>query len=1786
MRRIYCMLMFLATLTAGTGFWSFGVAQLASVTGDSLVPGAVEEPPSVGGAAAEDTVFTIKAISSEELLQIKEKLLKERNQLDTEIQSLLEEGLEQSKSYLETNVDATSATSALILIQRAEYLQNVQTEEFLAKVEEIDKQNSKIIAEWEKKIVEAKAAGLDDNSPGWPQLNLLPDPKKDNSKVIETFQLVIDRFPESDYVDDAMYNMAFLKEEEGNQLTLEDPVKGDRKKKEALRVYQDITVRFSDGRYAPESYMRIAEYYFNRGGDDLNKAIKNYKKVMDYPESPRFSEAVYKLAWTYYKFEDYPNAIAYFTYLVDDVDTARALNVPVKNLDEEAIKYVGICFNRWGAEVDRVKGTEDGGHKLIRAYINEAGLTDRRYADDVVWELAESYNFEQQDTLAIYAYETLLDMYPLYEKAPKAQGRIVLAYQRMLDASEDQGFKLAMQDSVIQGRYRLFNRYKPGSQWSSVVEEKSVVREANQDANDALLQNIYYYFDLAFANSDTAIFRNSIADMRLYLETFPVDSSAYIVNYNMALVYEKFLMEPDSAYKEYFKVASEYTEDEFRAIASQRAYTIAVSLHEANPWQRPEDAPTDSLLPLTVEEQRLVDAIDNYARLFPDTTTLYIVDEDSLGKLTVKGPPGRETPNLLAYAGGLFYDHNDYDNSKKYFYTIMKRYPNSSKVAVAQTYILQSYYNNGDYRSTEIMARKVLENPLATEQQKDQAKGAIITSIFKRAEEFQEAKEFRKAGFEFRRAYDEGVAVAYTDPEGVLPNALFNSGTNFYEGKDIKNGIESYLEHKDKFPEHEDAPKALYNAHDGYAELRDWVNSSKYGEELVDKYPDFSANEGEINAEIVLYNTEVYYEKAAKVAKSEGNETAERQYYEEAIRVSQKFVDLFPSSKYASDVDFNVAKLLFKVDREEEAYARYEAFSAKYPDDPRNVEASYQVGMNHLDKDRVEEAKTAFRNAKERSDGLRDQDKDYNPYYASESIHELTQILFVEFDKITLSLPVSTQKQREEQKFAIAQELTGYYDDIVTYPTPRAFEAFYNKGYVLELFANTLSDKEFVESGNVFEDVVARKSVNDDASIFYEQAVNAYKRSFSDLKLATTKVEERIQLKTDSLVAEGKSEDAIENILEGKTEREKQVSLKTQLDNVNKYRDLCRGKITSIAFGMAEARAAGVYALYNAPTESEPGTPVFFAEKFQLFTNFVKPESDGAVESYQRVIDEGDTLGVRDKYVIESGRQMVRMTGLVPSALAKVSITTFAKYEEFRKGFNNIATIDKVVGAEEVDYYTDPETGLDFYTLFYGTYDAPMSDYLSQWSRATGIGAINNYILALQQAREKNLVNEESRQIEKEMLDFAFEFAEENMDIADTADYYYKKFEADFLKNQDELWWYSDASLVYSDNKDFARENAILALEAVFNAGEDLGLMTLQIAPSGAEIAETDNVRFKRNLAMLAKINPDVYSDYLDVKSSKSKYASNYQDWLTHYKEVPDWQTARYDDSRWFAAAPPPNYPTTHHKVLGDNKAYPIWIGLGQTFTKPELPESGTFIDPGPGPEDEPADTGGIEIPDDLPADTSDGDGDFDETPLEIPGEDEDSTEFSDEPLDGDDSTKAAYAGAVVVKRYDIVVADTTIPTSYSSDERTKILSEANLLFVRKTFFVKGLPQSGTLYIAVDGYYDFYVNGSYVAGALAAEEDVSASKLETQTIPAANLKQGKNVLAILLTDDISLEAHYGLRAYLEVAEIEDLTKGFLVQEELPKGKQLNQVLFNRGRVTVMPAQSGDAGESDFDDGTQ
>ena len=82
-----------------------------------------------------------------------------------------------------------------------------------------------------------------------------------------------------------------------------------RKNRLLANCFQSIIDEFPESTYAPEAYMKLAEsYFYPEPGDSLpqtilklNKSIQLYKNVLQYKESPRYDEALYKLGWSYYR---------------------------------------------------------------------------------------------------------------------------------------------------------------------------------------------------------------------------------------------------------------------------------------------------------------------------------------------------------------------------------------------------------------------------------------------------------------------------------------------------------------------------------------------------------------------------------------------------------------------------------------------------------------------------------------------------------------------------------------------------------------------------------------------------------------------------------------------------------------------------------------------------------------------------------------------------------------------------------------------------------------------------------------------------------------------------------------------------------------------------------------------------------------------------------------------------------------------------------------------------------------------------------------------------------------------------------------------------------------------------------------------------------------------------------------------------------------------------------------------------------------------------------------------
>ncbi len=1700
-----------------------------------------------------DSSSSLENVSSEDLLKLKQELESQKSKLETERILLQDKGLKQSKEFLE-KTGTSSTTTALVLLQRAEYVFNVMNDRYSAQAESISVENAKVILEWDRKKDEKKRQLLaekkdekeiEDILNQLPSPTLAPDPEAEYTEVINTYQQLMDNFPESQYVVDAMYNIAFFREQEGKQLKARGEegrasADGDRKQREALKIYQDLAVRFPDSKYAGECYNRIGEYYFLKGGDaDLQKAIKNYSKVLDYPQSSRFQEALYKLAWTHYRLGDYPKAISYFTYLVEDVDTAKYYNNETQELDIEALVYIGISFNRWAEQIDQAQGTNEGGYKLIREYIGEAKLKSKRYAPEIMWQLGESYNVEQKDTLALYVYKILLQDFPLFWRAPEAQYRVILTYDRMSRSTNDKVTAKALLDSVIANRFQLYNNYKPASEWSKVTEDKEVVTRGNRMARDVLVDNIIYYYGEAGVTNDLGDWRLAMDYSRQFIRFFPVDTYAYFFHYNLAKIQYIFFKILDSSYEDFVKVSTLYPYDLYRYNSSLNAYTIADSLYRQTPFTRPVKASADTIFPLTKGEVKLIDAINNYARLFADTVSLYPVDSLENPK-PVLGIPGKKTPEFLAAAGQIYYMHNDFARASQYFNTIVTRYPGNAKAQLSQRYLMQSYFDRKDYRSSEIIAKSLINAPGSTEDQKNEARTIVFYSIFKRAEEFQAKKLGYKAAREFQRAYEEGTKVGYTKKD-QLEIAMYNAGFEYGNAKELKRSVSLFEAFADSFPSSKNAPNALWWVQQRYSEMKDMKLAAKTSERIADKYPNYNENNGTTTAEIALYNAEYYYEQAAKQATTKSDTTEAKGLNTKAIEVSNKFVQRYPKSQYSAEIDFNIAKLYFAVNEEEKAYTKYTQFARTYPLDKRNVQALYDVGQNHLRRNRRGDAIIAFQDAKKKSDELKGQRLDFNKFFSSESVYELSRLRYEDFSKISIKEPNIGAK--EDRKLAIIQDLMTYYDAITSYAQLRTYEAAYYRGLVREEFGDVLANREFKQEKDLAKMIKSQSESFYGASVVYKAAVQEYINASEFLDKVYKKFTDDEKAMADSLKRKyparpDTAQEILKALVEGKTAKEKEYSLARQKELAVQYRDLAKSKISRILFAVANSKKLilDIYVNSPIPADLKIGSLEYVAYQQGVLSKLVQPAATDAIKSFENAIKEMDSLGINDKYRAECQRNLVKFAGIVPGEMSKLAFSVMGYFKGFSDQYRDVVS--------KGDTYVDKKTGKDFYTIFYEI-PGDMNTYISQFAKPIGEQAVKGYATAVVEAKEQKRFDEDAIQVQREMFNYAYDFAKLNYSESDTADKYYKQYEAISFKNQgdDAFAYYGEASQAYSQILTFARENARGILEEAYNAAIDLELAKLVDDPQGrkdengkpAKVVLTDNPEVRKILALLGKYD-SYYAKLLNLKSTTNLYASNYESWKSSNRFNDSWVQNSFNDGVWYTAAAPSSAPVVAHKILEDNKAYPIWLAVGQKFDVPELPKW-------------------VEPVIDNTVKTSDSGA----TNTDIPD--------TNKTVAPPDSTIKTESFRTRLEQLTLsIVQDTSAKPVYTQDQIKKQLDTSNTVYFRTSFDVVGSAQSGKLYIAIDGNYEFYLNGVFVGTALAEVEDEKGDSLEISELALENFVQGSNVLAIKVVDG-SPKARFGLRALLEVVEIEDPTAG-IKEPALPSRDELRSILLRRGRIVV------------------
>lgn len=206
----------------------------------------------------------------------------------------------------------------------------------------------------------------------------------------------------------------------------------------------------------------IGDLHFLTAGE-LAEAIAAYSKVADDAESKFYDEALYKLAWSYYRNDEFLKGIIAFDKSVVYSDKLEAEGKDPLELRPESIQYIAISFtDPWSLEEQ-----PDPVRAYDRAYDFYKDRMDERHVRDVFIQLGDTFAVLEAYTQAADSWRLALKKWPLEPDNPEIHQKIVNAFEEMGDS-----------DLADDEAGRLAALYAPGTEWY-------LANETNREAMDS-----------------------------------------------------------------------------------------------------------------------------------------------------------------------------------------------------------------------------------------------------------------------------------------------------------------------------------------------------------------------------------------------------------------------------------------------------------------------------------------------------------------------------------------------------------------------------------------------------------------------------------------------------------------------------------------------------------------------------------------------------------------------------------------------------------------------------------------------------------------------------------------------------------------------------------------------------------------------------------------------------------------------------------------------------------------------------------------------------------------------------------------------------------------------------------------------------------------------------------------------------------------------------------------------------------------------------------------------------
>ena len=660
-------------------------------------------------------------------------------------------------------------------------------------------------------------------------------PVRQIEKTVHYCQTLLDSFPDIQFADRVLYTLGITYLQGG-------------KTQKAQNIFARLVREFEGTDLALEAQFRVGEYYFNNR--NFEEAADHYKELLQHWDNPYFNMALYKLGWSYYNLERYPDAISSFLSLIQDLQMlerveSQELNVPKADLRSEAIHYIASAFTEYAEP--------SAAGNFLKSF------KDETFTRSILLTMADLY---EQRTFYQKAIDTFKIFYSFYPHDPDLPG----IYNSMIQDYEKAGDI----DKANSARRAAVDLFGPGGEWSSYHASDSLFHKGIQVARSHLVYLGTFYQSMASRTGKKTHFNTAINLYNEYIAHFPNQVNTDTLYYYLAECHYQ-LGAYERAAEIYKTLVDLYIDSEFREEAAfNRILARVDALHrdERHPSFISRIANflgTADTISVSVEyesDAELLKACNDFILLYPSS--------DWVDQVYMK--LGETLVSLQRYLTAV------------HVYKRVMQNPESPYLVTAYMNAGHAYFKAKEYNKAELMFEKVSAT--------DSTDRAIQASQMAASAKFKKADELSRNGY-YIQAGELLLSVAETSADSVFQErALYNAALQYQNANRKGMAARLYERLEREHPYSSMADKALYQAASLHEEQKNWILAASDLIRLVDRYPGspFFAN--------ALQKAGLYYENSENWAAAQ--------------TVYQRYAETFPDRSEVLEYLYKSGQMAYK----------------------------------------------------------------------------------------------------------------------------------------------------------------------------------------------------------------------------------------------------------------------------------------------------------------------------------------------------------------------------------------------------------------------------------------------------------------------------------------------------------------------------------------------------------------------------------------------------------------------------------------------------------------------------------------------------------------------------------------------------------------------------------------------------------------------------------------------------------------------------------------------------------